>query len=128
MGDTDEGSYVAGVCNIGPAETGLRRRLGWLGLAAALLLAAGLLWLAVPRWWRVSVFLPAMLSASGFLQARHRFCVGFARRAVFNFDAVGHVEPVADESARASDRRTANQLTRLAAMIAVLAAAVAVAI
>ena len=128
MGDTEPATYLAGACNIGPAEIALRRRIGWVALVATALLLGAALWLDLSRWWRLTLALPATVSASGFLQARHHFCVGFARRGVFNFRAVGHVDAVIDESARANDRRTANRLTGFAVAIALLAAVVAVAI
>lgn len=61
--------YRAGVCNIGPAEVAKRRAIGWgglaLGVAAFLVLAAS----GAGRAWRLIVFLPLVVSASGFVQA-----------------------------------------------------------
>ncbi len=99
--------YVAGVCNIGPAETARRRRAGERGALAAGLLLALLRVMRAPRAWRLLVFFPAAVSAAGYLQAARHFCANFGWRGVLNFGALGSVEPVGDEAARAEDRRQA---------------------
>ena len=103
-------AYAPGVCNIGPAEIAMRRRGGHLGLVATAGLLAGLLAARAPRAVRMVVALPAAASASGYLQARSRFCAGFGSRGVFNFGELGHVLPVADEDARARDRAKARRI------------------
>jgi hypothetical protein len=75
-------------------------------------LAAGLLLVLLrvtgaPRARRLWVFFPAAVSAAGYLQAARHFCANFGWRGVFNFGGLGSVEQVADESARADDRRQA---------------------
>ena len=47
-------------------------------------------------------------AASGYLQARERFCADFGWRGVYNFDRRGQEQPVADnrvEEGRAKNRR-----------------------
>ena len=51
--------YVAGACNIGPAEIALRRRVGHVGLATTAVLAAALIRSDLPRPWRLTLALPA---------------------------------------------------------------------
>src|ERR1700690_3894174 len=114
--------YVAGICNIGPEEIRRRRTTGWVGLIIALILFAVLFWTGVDPWWRLLVFLPATLSASGFLQAYFQFCSGFARRGVFNFGAIGQMNPVADDASKAKDRRWGNRITLYAVVIGALIA------
>ena len=99
--------YVAGVCNIGPAETARRRRIGEVGAGATVALAAVLLAARAPRAWRLVLAVPAAVSASGYLQAARHFCAGFGWRGVFNFASTGSVEQVANAAARAEDRRRA---------------------
>ena len=101
------GSYVAGACNIGPEEIARRRRSGWIGLGASIVLAVGL---------------PLYIAAIGFIQARDRFCVGFAAAGITNFEAVGTTHAIADEVARKADRRHARGLLARSAAIAVVGA------
>lgn len=103
-------AYVPGVCNIGPAEIARRMRAGHAGLAATAGLFAGLAALGAPAPARFLVALPAAASASGYLQARFHFCVGFASRGVFNFGHLGPTTAVDDADARAADRRRAMEL------------------
>lgn len=116
--------YVAGVCNIGPAEIARRRNIGWIGLAVAVVLLAGLVWTGVSPWWRLLIFFPTMLSASGFLQAYFGFCAGFARRGVFNLGALGHQQTVTDDASKVKDRRKGNQIGIYAALIGIVVALV----
>jgi hypothetical protein len=118
--------YVPGVCNIGVAEVTRRRNAGWVGLAITVVAFVVLLWTDVNQRWGLLLFLPAMVSASGFLQAHFRFCAGFSRAGVFNFGAVGETNAVSDEDARAKDRRRGSQISLYAAMTGAIVAVVAV--
>lgn len=120
-------AYEAGVCNIGPAEIARRRRAGDVGLLAAAGLLAGLVAGGAPRSLRLVVAVPAMVSASGYLQARLRFCAGFGSRGIYNFGEPGAAVGVSDEAARARDRARATQigLASLAIGVGVGLAAVA---
>ena len=99
--------YQSGVCNIGPAEIARRRRAGHVGLVTALALFAVLLAIGAPPLARVLVALPAAMAATGYLQARFKFCVGFGSAGVFNFGATGPTEQVVEVTARARDRARA---------------------
>jgi hypothetical protein len=81
--------YVPGSCNIGPAEIALRRRAGHAGLVVTAALGAALLHSDLPRAWRLTLAVPAAGAASGYLQARERFCADFGWRGVYNFDRRG---------------------------------------
>ena len=102
--------YRSGVCNIGPAEIGRRRQAGHVGLAASIALLAVLLAIDAPRVARLSVALPAAAAASGYLQARFRFCAGFGSRGLFNFGPLGRERMVEDPAARARDRARSRQI------------------
>ncbi len=107
----DGGSaYQPGVCNIGPAEIARRRRAGHVGLGATVILGGGLLAVGAPPLARLLVALPAALAASGYLQARLRFCAGFGSAGVFNFGSLGETHQVTDDVARARDRARATQI------------------
>ena len=102
-------SYIPGVCNIGPAEVRKRRQAGWLGLGATILLWAAFAVFRVGAPWRLLLFFPAAMGATGFLQAALHFCAGFGMRGVFNFGAeVGKTDTVAQAEFRLKDRRKAN--------------------
>lgn len=100
--------YVPGVCNIGAAEIRLRRRSGWLGLGATIALWLAFLILRIPAPWRLFLFLPAALGATGFLQAAMHFCAGFGMSGVFNFGKeTGKTDTVEQAEFRRMDRRKA---------------------
>jgi uncharacterized integral membrane protein len=112
-----QNEYVAGVCNIGSEETTRRRNLGWVALVAALVLLLVLLVTGVNPCWRLFVFFPATVSASGFLQAYFHFCVGFAHSGVYNFGSLGQTREVGDEPSKSKDKRRGNWITLYAALI-----------
>lgn len=115
--DTPPGEYRAGACNIGPAEIARRRRAGIVGLVAAGVLAVALVVLDAPTTARLLVGIPLAGGATGFLQARLRFCAGFGMAGIRNFGAVGSVERVEDAAARHSDRMKAYRISLAAAAI-----------
>lgn len=122
---TQQAVYQPGVCNIGPAEIRRRRAGGWAGLAVTviyLVLAFALGW-AAP--WRLLVFIPAMMAATGFLQAAFHFCVNFGTRGLFNFGELGTQESVHEAEYRKADRRKALLIAGLSAGIALVVAVVA---
>jgi hypothetical protein len=117
--------YVPGSCNIGPAEIALRRRAGHAGLVVTAALGAALLRSDLPRAWRLTLAVPAAGAASGYLQARERFCADFGWRGVYNFDRRGQEQPVAGDDAPAQDRRKAIRIAAAAGAIGVGVALVA---
>jgi hypothetical protein len=117
--------YVPGSCNIGPAEIALRRRAGHAGLVVTAALGAALLRSDLPRAWRLTLAVPAAGAASGYLQARERFCADFGWRGVYNFDRRGQEQPVAGDDALAQDRRKALRIAAASAAIGVGVALVA---
>ncbi len=105
---TSKTEYIPGVCNIGPAEIRRRRQSGWIGVGATILAWALFALFRVPTPWRLFLFFPAMIGASGFLQAALHFCAGFGTRGVFNFGPlVGTTQTVEQEEFRRRDRRKA---------------------
>jgi hypothetical protein len=112
-----QNKYIAGVCNIGPEETRRRRILGWVSLAITPALLVTLVWIGVNPWWRILVFFPATMSASGFLQAHFHFCSGFAHRGIFNFGPIGERQEVADELSKKMDKRMGIRITLSSVLI-----------
>jgi hypothetical protein len=121
--------YVPGVCNIGTAETRMRRIWAVAMLAATIAAFAYLLWADAHPAWMLPLFLPAMGAAVSWLQARERFCVNFGLRGRFNFGRIGPTTEVADAEAHRRDlAKVRGMFLRGAAIAAVVtAAAVAVA-
>ena len=105
-----DGAYQPGVCNIGPAEIARRRRAGHVGVGAAIVLLAGLVAIGAPPPVGLLVSLPAAAAASGYLQARFRFCAGFGSKGIYNFGEVGQTLQVDDADARRRDRARATQI------------------
>ena len=120
------GAYVPGVCNIGPAEIARRRRAGHVGLLAAVGLLAVLIAIDAPPLARLLVILPATISASGYLQARLKFCAGLGSRGLFNFGPLGSATEVTDREALERDRRRSRQIGIMSFGIGILAGIIAV--
>jgi hypothetical protein len=109
--------YVPGTCNIGPEEIALRRRAGHVGLAVTAALGAALVRSNLHPAWRLALALPAAGAASGYLQARQRFCANYGFRGLYNFDTRGHEQPVPLSDAQEQDRRRSIQIATSSAAI-----------
>jgi hypothetical protein len=120
------GDYVPGVCNIGPAEIARRRRTGIVMSIVTVVLLAVLVLVHAPALVRLIAFVPAAVAASGFIQARLRFCAGFGWLGVFNFRDVGTTDTVASAEARRRDRQMAARIGGASALVGVVVAAIAV--
>jgi hypothetical protein len=119
MNETNN-QYIPGVCNIGPAEIAMRKRLGWYGLILTIVLWALMVWLGISSWWRLLLFIPVFFSANGFLQGFMHFCAGFGMRGVFNFGSeVGKTDTVSQAEFRVKDRRKAQQIFLYAVLIGI---------
>ena len=117
--------YNPGVCNIGPAEISRRTRSGWVGVGATLLLWVVFWLFHVPAPWRLLLFFPAVVGATGFLQAAMHFCAAFGMQGIFNFGPeIGKTDTVEQAEYRRKDRQKA-LLIGLYAFLIGLAIAVA---
>jgi hypothetical protein len=115
---TSGAEYIPGVCNIGTAEISRRRQSGWIGLGATVLLWIAFFIFRVPAPWRLFLFLPAALGASGFLQAAFHFCAAFGMRGVFNFGPeAGKTDTVEQAEFRRQDLRKARLISLYSALI-----------
>lgn len=106
LDDSPDG-YRAGACNIGPAEIARRRRAGYVGVAAAAVLAILLVVFDAPAAARLAIAVPLSVGILGFLQARSRFCVAYGMGGLRNFGELGTETRIADAGDRLADRRRA---------------------
>lgn len=105
MATSDE--YAAGECNIGDAEIARRRRAGYAGLVGFAVLLSLLVIVDAAAGWYLTLFAPAFVAASGFVQAANRFCYAFGFSSMFNFGDLGQQRRVRDAASRRLDRAKA---------------------
>jgi hypothetical protein len=118
-----ENKYVPGVCNIGRSEIKRRKQAGWTGLIITVILLGLLIYFDMPRSWRLVIFIPAIIMAIGFLQARMHFCAYFGMQGVFNFSSdIGKTDTVEQAEFRSMDRRKAWQIIAYSAIIGAVVA------
>lgn len=111
--------YVPGVCNIGPMEIRRRRAFAIAGFAAAAVLFGVLVAVDAPAWTRLFLLLPLMGGTFSWLQARRRFCAGFAMAGIANFGGAEDLQKgVQDAEARRADIAGVRRMTRDAFLIA----------
>lgn len=120
-----QNKYIPGVCNIGTEEINKRKQAGWIGLIATAVLWALFIWLHIPSIWRLTLFFPAMMSATGFLQAYMHFCAYFGFASLFNFGNVGKTDSVQQAEFRAQDRKRAWQIVLYSILIGTAVAIIA---
>jgi RecG-like helicase len=115
--------YAAGQCNISKEEEALRMAAGWIGAGLTVVAALAFVALHVPAAWRLTLFLPAVMAASGFLQAGMHFCANYGMRGVFNVkNEVGKTQDVEQTEFASKDRAKAFQILGLSVLIGVIVA------
>ena len=102
--------YIAGSCNIGPAEI-KRRRQGAL-IGAILFAFTTLLFVLTnaPTSTRLLVFIPALLFTVGIVQSRRKFCVAYGFLGVFSFEKLGATRKITINQDLKADRKYAIKL------------------
>ena len=123
--ETIQNKYIPGVCNIGDEEIKMRKRAGWGGLIATIILWGLFIWFNTPQIWRLTLFFPAMMSATGFLQAYMHFCAYFGFASLFNFGDVGKTDSVGQAEFRAKDKKKAWQIVIYSVLIGLAVAIIA---
>jgi len=122
---TESTNYVPGVCNINPKEIANRRMTGFIGLAATLVLIVLFITVDFDRWFRLIVFVPAFLMATGFLQAKNKFCVGFAGSDMHHADD-GEAVKITDNKSLLLDKIKAKKINLQAFGIAIAVTIIAI--
>ena len=116
--------YIAGSCNIGNGEVRRRKFVALIGAAITLTTATTLFTTDQSRIARLSIFIPAIIFAIGFVQSRKKFCLAYGLAGTFNFGGLGDVKRVQSEEDRKADRKTALSILTQSAMLAVAITAV----
>ena len=123
----DDAGYVPGVCNIGPWEIRRRRTFAIIGFAAAAALFVALVAVGAPPIARALVLMPLWGGAFSWLQARRRFCAGFAMAGISNFaDGDAGRRAITDPEAHRADIAATLRMTRDSFLIALPITIVAV--
>lgn len=116
--------YIAGSCNIGKGEIRRRKFVALIGAVITLTTATTLFTTDQSRIARLSIFIPAIIFAIGFVQSRKKFCLAYGLAGTFNFGGLGDVKRVQSEEDRKADRKTALSILAQSAMLAVAITAV----
>ena len=99
--------YVAGSCNIGKGEIKRRQTIALIGVFLIFFSASTILGTDQGRSVRLSIFIPAMIFAVGFIQARKKFCLAYGLAGTFNFGKLGSISKVQSQEDKKADRKTA---------------------
>lgn len=122
-----DSEYVPGACNIGPWEIRRRRASGVVAIAIGVVGLALMLAVGAPVLLRLVLILPFWGGVLSWLQARRRFCAGFAMAGIANFgegeSTRRHVE---DSAAHRQDLLAVARMTRDAFLVALAMTVVAV--
>ena len=110
--------YVAGSCNIGKGEVRRRQTVALIGLFLIFFSASTILGTEQSRSIRLSIFLPAMIFAVGFIQARKKFCLAYGLAGTFNFGKLGSITKVQSEQDKKADRKNAINIFVQSALLA----------
>jgi hypothetical protein len=110
--------YIAGSCNIGKGEVRRRKFVALIGAVITLTTATTLFTTDQSRIARLSIFIPAIIFAIGFVQSRKKFCLAYGLAGTFNFGGLGDVKRVQSDEDRRADRKTALSILAQSAMIA----------
>lgn len=114
-------AYVPGVCNINRAEIAKRKKAGYFGLSITVLVIVLLFILNPPRAVNLVVFLPAFVACIGFLQAKAKFCVGYAAAGQQNAtEGSKHASVIHNTKAMQKDKLRAQRMNIQAFVIALI--------
>lgn len=117
MNDTN---YIPGVCNINREEVAYRRKAAIFGLVLALFLFAVSLIFGLNVYLRSAlIFVPLLIGVIGIYQVKNKFCVSYGASGQQNANDGGEAVAIADEEARAADKRKARSMNMQAFIISV---------
>ncbi len=111
-------SYVPGTCNLGKEEIRRRQFVALIGLFLSTSSLIGLISVDAQPMARVSLFLPLMVFAIGFIQSRKKFCLAYGLMGTFNLGKLGDMTRVQSAEDRKADRKTAITIFGQAVLLA----------
>ncbi len=111
-------SYVPGTCNLGKEEIRRRQFVALIGLILSTSSSIGLISVDAQPMARVSLFLPLMVFAIGFIQSRKKFCLAYGLMGTFNLGKLGDMTRVQSAEDRKADRKTAMTIFGQAVLLA----------
>jgi hypothetical protein len=116
--------YIPGSCNIGSGEIKRRQLVALFGLLLTIFSVITILVSDQSKNSRLSIFVPALIFAIGFVQSRRKFCLAYGLAGTFNFGKLGQISKVQSPQDKKADRKTAItillQSVALAALITAL--------
>jgi hypothetical protein len=118
--------YLAGSCNIGPAEIKRRYQTALIGGIAYLISAFALIARDASTSSRLIAFLPAMAASVGYVQARRKFCFAYGLAGLFSLEKAGATTKVKDPVALKADRAYALKILGISSLPAIVLTAVVV--
>ncbi len=114
--------YIPGMCNINQQEIKTRRKAGHAGLIMFVGLLIVLVALNLTIYSRLVLFVPAFIAAIGYLQARNKFCVGYASAGQQNAgDGSKSASTIEDQDHLTADKKRARSINIQAVTIAFIA-------
>lgn len=116
--------YIPGSCNIGNGEVRRRQAVAIFGLFLTTFSAVTILATDQSKNSRLSIFVPALIFAIGFVQSRKKFCLAYGLAGTFNFGKLGQISKVQSTEDRKADRKTAVLILFQSAALAALITAV----
>ncbi len=127
--NNESAAYVPGVCNINPKEITYRRNVGHAGAAIFVVLLLAIIVLGLSSYLKLALFLPALLGAAGYVQAKEHFCVGYAADGQHNArDGSTKAATITDKAALAIDKLKTSKMYRQMFIYAAIATVIALAI
>ncbi len=111
-------SYIPGTCNLGKEEIRRRQVVALVGLALSLFSIFGLIAADAEPTARISLFIPLMVFAVGYVQSRKKFCLAYGLMGTFNLGKLGDIKKVQSPEDRKADRKTALTIFAQAALLA----------
>ena len=118
--------YIAGSCNIGPAEIKRRYQAAIFGGVAYLISAVALIARDASTATRLVAFLPATAASVGYVQARRKFCLAYGLAGLFSLEKTGATTKVKDPVALKADRAYALKILGISFLPAIVLTAVVV--
>jgi len=101
----EENKYIPGVCNIGREEIRQRKIVGIIGLIATIAALFLLIYFNASTGFKLFIFIPAVISSIGFLQAKAHFCIYYGWASIFNFDSLGKKNKVEKDEYKIADKK-----------------------